>query len=44
MKRRLLQENMYKIGLVRILKYELEKQNSILKLAGKLTDNLYNNF
>ena len=43
MKCRLLQENMYEICLVRMLKYELKKQNGILKLAGKLTDNVYNN-
>ena len=34
---------MCEIGLVRMLKFGLKKQNSILKLAGKLTDNLYNN-
>ena len=43
MKCRLLQENMYEMCLVRMLKYELKKQNGVLKLAGKLTDNVYNN-
>ena len=43
MKCRLLQENMYEIGLVRMLKFELKKQNTVLELAGKLTDNLYSN-
>ena len=43
MKCRLLQENMSETGLLEMLKFELKKQNSILKLAGKLTDNLYNN-
>ena len=43
MKCRLLQENMCGFNLVKMLKYELKKQNSVLKSTGKLKDDLYNN-
>ena len=43
MRCRLLQENMCEFNLVRMLKNELKKQNSVLKSTGKLTDDLYNN-
>ena len=42
MKCRLLQENMCEFNLVRMLKYVLKKQNSVLK-SGKLKDDLYDN-
>ena len=34
---------MWEFNLVRMLKYELEKQNSLLKSTGKVKDDLYNN-
>ena len=42
MKCSLLQENMCEFNLVRMLKYGLKKQNSVLKSTGKLKGNLYN--
>ena len=39
-----LQENMSEFNLVRMLKYELKKQHSVLKSTGKLNDDWYNNF
>ena len=43
MRCRLLQENMCEFNSVRMLKYELKKQNSVLKSTGRLKDDLYNN-
>ena len=43
MKCRLLQENMCEFDLVKMLKYELKKQNIVLQSTGKLKDDLYNN-
>ena len=39
----LLQENMCEFNLVKMLKYELKKENSVLKSTEKLKDDLYIN-